>query len=154
MAESVPNRALPVGRLVLALLRTSRCCLPVFRYRRPPQEPYFRGSITQPTCSLSTLHDAGRPNAAQDSLPVCWLDVDWAGFAPAGFQSRISRGRTVSYPNEPDFAWRTGKFTVSALARSPLTDRPVFKSLFSLNNLRSFCAQLTPQGKSPDVSGL
>ena len=33
-----------------------------------PREPYFRGSITRPTCALSTLHGAGHPAAVQDSV--------------------------------------------------------------------------------------
>src|SRR5262249_51964321 len=61
--------------------------------RRPPPHPPLRGSITRPTCALSTLHDEGHPTAMQDSLPACWLGINWAGLAPAGFHSRISRDR-------------------------------------------------------------
>jgi hypothetical protein len=104
----MPRSSTPVGRLVLATRRTSRCCLPAFQHRRPPQDPYFRGSITRPACALSPLHDAGRPNAVQDSLPVCWRGVDGTGLAPAGFQSRISRrSHWTSFPIEPGLSWRT-----------------------------------------------
>lgn len=38
--------------------------------RRLPQQTVFRGSITRPTHSLSTLRSAGHPYATQDSLPA------------------------------------------------------------------------------------
>lgn len=38
--------------------------------RRLPQLALFRGSITRPMHSLSTLRNAGRPDATQDSLPA------------------------------------------------------------------------------------
>jgi hypothetical protein len=44
-------------------------CLPLFRQCRRSQLD-FRGSITQPACSLSTLRSAGYPCTTQDSLPV------------------------------------------------------------------------------------
>jgi hypothetical protein len=70
--------------------------------RRPPPHAPLRGSITRPTCVLSTLHDEGHLIAVQDSLPACWLGVSWAGLAPAGFHSRISRGSpATSFPIEP-----------------------------------------------------
>jgi|SRR6516225_5003596 len=37
-----------------------------------PAIPYFRGSITRPAHSLSTLRRMGRPTATQDSLPDGW----------------------------------------------------------------------------------
>jgi len=49
--------------------------------------------MTQPTCSLSTLHDAGHPSTAQDSLPACWLGINGIGLSPIGLQTRISRDR-------------------------------------------------------------
>lgn len=33
----------------------------------------FRGSITRPISSLSTLRSPGHPGTTQDSLPACWL---------------------------------------------------------------------------------
>jgi hypothetical protein len=38
--------------------------------RRLPQIALFRGSITRPMHSLSTLRSRGRPNTTQDSLPA------------------------------------------------------------------------------------
>ena len=63
-----------------------------------PREPYFRGSITRPTYVLATLRRAGHPAATQDSLPGCWLGLAWAGLAPAGLRSRISRRWYVCPP--------------------------------------------------------
>ncbi len=48
-------------------------------------------SASDMTCSLSTLHSAGRPDTAQDSLPACWLGIGWTGLSPVGFRNRISR---------------------------------------------------------------
>ena len=100
----VPRSATPMGVARPCLERTDHCGLPKNLRRRLPSLPPLRGSITRPTCVLSTLHDEGHPIAMQDSLPACWLGVDWARLAPAGFQSRISRGSSAtSFPIEPGF---------------------------------------------------
>ena len=49
----------------------------------------FRGSITRPTHSLSTLRSPGRPGTTQDSLPAGGL-LYRAGFEPAGFLREVS----------------------------------------------------------------
>jgi hypothetical protein len=100
----VPRSTTPMGVARPCLERTDYCGLPRNLPRRPPPHAPLRGSITRPTCVLSTLHDEGHPIAMQDSLPACWLGVDWAGLAPAGFQPRISRGSSAtSFPIEPGF---------------------------------------------------
>ena len=48
---------------------TLRCCLPRLLPRRLSPQTFFRGSITRPTYSLSTLRSRGRPRTTQDSLP-------------------------------------------------------------------------------------
>ena len=48
---------------------TLRCCLPRDLPRRLSPQTSFRGSITRPTYSLSTLRSRGRPRTTQDSLP-------------------------------------------------------------------------------------
>lgn len=73
-------------------------CLPENERRRPHLYHKFRGSMTRPTCSLSTLHRVGHPSTAQDSLPVRWLDVTGTGLSPVGFRTRIS-----SWLREPPF---------------------------------------------------
>ncbi len=55
-----------------------------------PQVEVFRGSITQPTDSLSTLRSPGYPGTTQDSLPARWLGFGRAGLAPAGLQFCVS----------------------------------------------------------------
>ena len=89
----VPRSSTPMGVARPCPERTNHCGLPTNLRRRPPPHAPLRGSITRPTCVLSTLHDEGHPIAMQDSLPACWLGINWAGLAPAGFQSRISRDR-------------------------------------------------------------
>jgi hypothetical protein len=87
----VPRSSTPMGVVRPCPERSDHCGLPKNLRRRPPPYPPLRGSITRPTCALSTLHDEGHPIAVHDSLPACWLGVNWAGLAPAGFHPRISR---------------------------------------------------------------
>jgi hypothetical protein len=42
----------------------------------------FRGSITQPAASLSTLRSRGRPRTTQDSLPAGWSPLAGRGLHP------------------------------------------------------------------------
>ncbi len=53
-----------------------------------PTRNSFRGSITRPTDSLSTLRRPGYPGPTQDSLPDGGQPFR-AGLAPAGFQRRF-----------------------------------------------------------------
>jgi hypothetical protein len=87
----VPRSSTPMGVVRPRHRRADHYGLPRNLHRRPPPHAPLRGAITRPTCVLSTLHDEGHPIAMQDSLPACWLGVSWAGLAPAGFHSRISR---------------------------------------------------------------
>jgi len=64
----------------------------------------FRGSITRPTYSLSTLRSPGCPGTTQDSLPAGGL-LCRAGFEPAGSLREVSA--PTSLPPHPSFAWRT-----------------------------------------------
>ena len=50
---------------------------------------FFRGSITRPTYSLSTLRGPGHPGTTQDSLPAGGL-LCRAGFEPAGSLREVS----------------------------------------------------------------
>jgi hypothetical protein len=103
----VPRSSTPMGVARPCPKRTNHCGLPRNLPRRPPPHAPLRGSITRPTCVLSTLHDEGHPIAMQDSLPACWLGINWAGLAPAGFQSRISRDRCDLLSHRARLAWRT-----------------------------------------------
>jgi hypothetical protein len=64
--------------------RDPRCCLPLSKRRRPPLRSAFRGSITQPAHSLSTLRRDGRPSTTQDSLA--------AGAHPLPRETLLSQG--------------------------------------------------------------
>ena len=81
----VPRSSTPMGVARPCLGRTDHCGLPKNLRRRPPPHAPLRGSITRPTCVLSTLHDEGHPIARQDSLPACWLGVNWAGLSNSNF---------------------------------------------------------------------
>jgi hypothetical protein len=69
----------------------------------------FRGSITRPTSSLSTLRDGGYPSATQDSLPGGGQPYP-GGTRPAGSVRKVSETTThlmSSLPPSPSFARRT-----------------------------------------------
>ncbi len=70
-AMNVPCSSTPAGPLRSATA-AHWCCLPPFGQRRLPRLFAFRGSITRPAHSLSTLRRVGCPTAAQDSLPDSW----------------------------------------------------------------------------------
>src|SRR5215472_5003392 len=63
-----PRRDLHAGPSVACDLPACRCCLPVCQRRRLSRCLGFRGSMTRPTCSLSTLRSQDRSCATQDSL--------------------------------------------------------------------------------------
>jgi len=60
---------------------------------------YFRGSITRPIRSLSTLRRRGHPSSTQDSLPAAG-QLCRAGLGPAGLKCGVS-----SHPILPTQAW-------------------------------------------------
>ncbi len=87
---------------------------------------FFRGSITRPTHSLSTLRSPGLPGTTQDSLPAGGL-LCRAGFEPAGFLREVSaprhhpQGHVSKHappntfpssrppPEEPSTSWKPGR---------------------------------------------
>src|SRR5215813_13049203 len=77
----VPRSSTPMKVARPCLGRTDHCGLPKNLRRRPPPHAPLRGSITRPTCVLSTLHDEGHPIAMQDALPACWLGVNMIDIA-------------------------------------------------------------------------
>ena len=88
-AMGVPCSSTPAGppRSATSALR---CCLPPFKQRRLSRELLFRGSITRPTHSLSTLRRVGCPTATQDSLPDGWPTLSGRDWLPAGPQRKVS----------------------------------------------------------------
>ena len=52
---------------------TLGCCLPSYQGRRHSRRQTYRGSVTRPMHSLSTLRSAGCPDTTQDSLPAAGL---------------------------------------------------------------------------------
>jgi hypothetical protein len=73
-----------------------------------PTNSRFRGSITRPASSLSTLRSGGYPNATQDSLPGGGQPYP-GGTRPAGSVRKVSKTThlTSSLPPSPSFARRT-----------------------------------------------
>ena len=103
----MPRSSTPVGRPLLALAESVDVAFRLDNTVGPTMLPSFRGSITQPTCSLSTLHRVGHPSTVQDSLPVRWLDIAGTGLSPIGFRTRISRGLSHLLSQRARLAWRT-----------------------------------------------
>src|SRR5664280_550369 len=67
---------------------TLRCCLPPSVRRRLPQLCEFRGSLTRPTHSLSTLHRSSYPHGAR--LAPGWRPPLPDGLLPAGSHKKVS----------------------------------------------------------------
>ncbi len=88
-AMDVPCSSTPAGPLRSATTAL-RWCLPPFQRRRLPREPKFRGSITRPIHSLSTLRRMGYPTATQDSLPDGWPTFPGRDWLPACAQRKVS----------------------------------------------------------------
>jgi hypothetical protein len=68
--DSVPRSQTPARGDRLGRSAGGSCGLPGLRDRRPSLHPRFRGSITRPAASLSTLRRRGHPAPTQDSLPA------------------------------------------------------------------------------------
>ena len=81
-----------------------RCCLPCHPRRRLPGR-VFRGSITRPAGSLSTLRSAGHPDTAQDSLPAGG-HLCRAGLITRWVPNEVSRYVRSSLPPHPGLTWR------------------------------------------------
>ncbi len=80
----------------------------------------FRGSITRPASSLSTLRSDGYPSATQDSLPGGGRPYP-GGTRPAGSVRKVSETThlTSSLPPSPSFARRTPPFALIARISPP-----------------------------------
>lgn len=89
------RRGLVPGHDDVAFHHTTRC--------RPSRETLYRGSITRPTRSLSTLRSMGRPMTTQDSVPaadpLCRVGLSTHRVPMKGF-------RPLGLPPFPGFAWR------------------------------------------------
>jgi hypothetical protein len=116
-------------------LAARRCCLPQFQRRRLPPRSRFRGSITRPVRSLSTLRSfpsrlPGR-TATQDSLPAGGQPL------PHGLCARLGPWWafcfSTSLSPHPGFAWRTGtpspSMTCARPPRRARSDCPRIKEL-------------------------
>jgi hypothetical protein len=79
----------------------------------------FRGSITRPAHSLSTLRRVGYPTATQDSLPAAGQPYR------AGLVTRRvpTKGFRSSPPPFPSFAWRTQTVCQTASSSSVLSPK-------------------------------
>jgi hypothetical protein len=86
---NVPCSSTPAESLRSAAT-ARRCCLPPLQRRRPPQSVQFRGSITRPAHSLSTLRRVSCLTATQDSLPDGWPAFPGGSWLPAGSQRKVS----------------------------------------------------------------
>lgn len=74
--------------------RALRYCLPRNQPRRPPRASAFRGSITRPMHSLSTLRGYGRPHAARKTRFRLVINLYRAA---RSFQNEIRRAPSESF---------------------------------------------------------
>jgi hypothetical protein len=68
--------------------------------------PPFRGSITRPARSLSTLRSRRRRRPRKTRFRLV-ANLGRAGLTPAGFHREVSASITSSLPPHPGFSWRT-----------------------------------------------
>jgi len=101
-------------------IRPVRCtgyCLPHRLTASAPRSVTFRGSITQPARSLSTLHGPDHSDTAQDSLPTgghpWWDRTLTCRVASGGFHS-VRHLTSFSPPRS--FSWRTNRRDAVTLA--------------------------------------
>jgi hypothetical protein len=85
---------------------TCRYCLPYIHTTSAPTTHLFRGSITQPAHSLSTLHNMGYPNATQDSLPAGGQPLPSGIGYPPGPTTRFQQSLITASPLSK-LSWRT-----------------------------------------------
>ena len=88
-AMNVPCSSTPAGPLRSATAALW-CCLPPFGRRRLPRLSAFRGSITRPAHSLSTLRRVDCSTTTQDSLPDGWPTLSGRDWLPAGSHRKVS----------------------------------------------------------------
>ena len=81
----------PGGLHASGPLRCTRCCLPCWLTTSAPHSVTFRGSITQPVRSLSTLRssDYSDRTPRKTRFPLA-ANLGGAGLSPAGFLQEVS----------------------------------------------------------------
>lgn len=84
----MPCSSTPAGspRQALAAIR---CCLPPIEQRRHPRLSQFRGSITRPAHSLSTLRSMGYPIPRKTRFRLV-ASLCRVGFSPTGSLCKVS----------------------------------------------------------------
>ncbi len=65
------------------------CCLPHFQRRRLPRTRCFRGSITRPAHSLSTLRSGGLLHLHARLATGCWPSFTGRDWLPAGSHCKV-----------------------------------------------------------------
>ena len=84
-----------------------------------PAMSHFRGSITRPSHSLSTLRSAGHPAATQDSLPAAGQALPGGIGYPQGSLERFQSSLHLS--SFPRLPWRTVVLEARGLAHDGLS---------------------------------
>jgi hypothetical protein len=98
-------RTMPASLLANTTI-TCRYCLPYIHTTSAPTTHLFRGSITQPAHSLSTLRSMGYPNATQDSLPAGGQPLPGGIYYPLGPSTRFQQCLHTASPLSK-LSWRT-----------------------------------------------
>src|SRR6187549_1078220 len=84
---------------------------PFWSTSRAPATSFFRGSITRPQRSLSTLRSLPRGKTTQDSLASWWPTFAARDWLPAGLLSRFQ----LMFPPRPSLP---GAMTIETKARA------------------------------------
>ncbi len=103
------------------------CCLPKMGLRRSSPELPFRGSITRPTDSLSTLRSPGRPGPRKTRYRPVRPDLAGRDFHPLGFKASFKRSSLHLHSLAPGFSWRTPSRHHCFLRTMRIEDFPVLE---------------------------
>ena len=113
---------------------TCRYCLPYIHTTSAPTTNLFRGSITQPAHSLSTLRNTGYPNATQDSLPAGGQPLPDGIHCPLGPSTRFQQYTITASPH-PSFPGARGlKYVIHTLSLTGALKKRSRSSAWSLKD--------------------
>lgn len=102
-------------------LMASRCCHRAVDADDPMRRSEFRGSITRPPRSLSTLRDfpsRSRGRGPRKTRFQLVANLCWAGFEPAGLLRKVSACTCYMASSLPRLAWRTDRICRNSLLGS------------------------------------
>src|SRR6187455_207535 len=133
---------------------------PLWSTSRAPATSFFRGSITRPQRSLSTLRSLPRGKTTQDSLASWWPTFAARDWLPAGLLSRFQ----LMFPPRPSLPGamtikpktlaRSGRQTAAAATRGVVAGRRGATAATRVGEGRQELVQDRHSGEGGDAGGI